>query len=197
MNRLWQICRIVVLLSAVSLSVAGTAGAAFQKRAFVGSLTAQDCSLCEKDSFVCLIELGLPFPATEDGRALNKWRISAPTIKDGRGKFLAVDPTGETDSVRMVEKGGDHSKWTFEIQSTFKPKPDGVGYRRGNSGYLFRIRVAKGKHEGWYLAAEDRPNADKPHPKEQPVLQRLKLVKDANSALLFTYIEEQYSVPNR
>ena len=197
MNRLWQICWIVVLPSAVSLLVAGNAAAAVQIRAFVGSLTAAGCSLCEKGGLVCLRESGPTLPAKDqdDGYALNKWRISAPTIKDKRGKLLAVDPTGETDSVRMIQKGGDHSKWTFEIQSTIKPKQVSVGYREGNSGYRLRIRVAKGKYEGWYIAAEDGPDTDNPHSKEQALLHRLKLVQNADSALLFTYIEEQFKDP--
>jgi len=188
MQRFWQA---VVALLAIS----GTAWGGIQRKTFVGSLTAENLSLYEKDGLVCLFESGDVKSPDVERHLLKTWKLSAPTVTLENGLLLAVDPKGETTEVRLVKEKGEHTRWTFEIDSKIVPSGEHPGRRAlltGNSGYRFRVRVAEGKYQGWYLAAEKHSDDQKPVDREELVLRNLKLVQDAKSALLLTYIDTHY-----
>src|SRR5262245_53565786 len=119
MKRLsWQLTG----LAAVFLCATAVSVAAIQGETTVCQLSMGDWQLCEKDGRVCL--------AKGKRGSSSKWSVSAPTIKDADGKFLAADPAGRSPTVHLVKQAGPHTRWTFEITSHIIPRDVPVGGRQ-------------------------------------------------------------------
>jgi hypothetical protein len=187
-------------LAAVLLLAAGVATAGDQAREGVYWLGTGDWQLCERDGEAVLRASGWRkgksgwLPA--DSR--DEWEVSAPTIKSKSGKFLASDPDGRTPSVQLVKDKGANTRWVFDIVAKLEPK-SGEGLeaklKEGPSGFRFRVKMDEGPFKGWYLAAEETATEPKEEGKGKgPATRRLKLVRAARDATVFTYIEENYFV---
>jgi hypothetical protein len=127
------------------------------------------------------------------------WFISTPTIKDAKGRFLASDPDGRSPSVHLVDKKGANARWAFLIGSHLSPgraTDEGRSnshFKKGPSGFTFRVKQAEGPFAGWYLAAGE-PVTKKDTDGKEIKVRPLKLVKDVREATVFTYIETNYYV---
>jgi hypothetical protein len=70
--------------------------------------------LCEQDGRV-----GLAF--LSDWSKATKWYVRAPTVKDGRGRFLAGDPKGRSPSVHQTSArppSPDHPRGARPMEAT-------------------------------------------------------------------------------
>jgi hypothetical protein len=186
-------------LAAVLLLAAGVATAGDQAREGVYWLGTGDWQLCERDREAVLRASGWRkgksgwVPA--DSR--DEWYVSAPTIKSKSDKFLGSDPDGRTPSVQLVKDKGANTRWVFDIVANISPGHgnEGVQYKVGPSGFRFRVKMDEGPFKGWYLAAEETATEPKEEGKGKgPATRRLKLVRAARDATVFTYIEENYFV---
>jgi hypothetical protein len=190
-------------LAAVLLLAAGVATAGDQAREGVYWLGTGDWQLCERDGEAVLRVSGWRkgksgwLPA--DSR--DEWYVSAPTIKSNSGKFLGSDPDGRTPSVQLVKDKGANTRWVFDIVADISPGPaagERRGMKAGPSGFRFRVKMDEGPFKGWYLAAEETVTEPKEGGKGKgPATRRLKLVRAAKDATVFTYIEENYFVDHK
>lgn len=175
------------------LLVAGVAVAGFQVRQSVCSLrAARDWDLCEKDGLVYLTDTPPAKPA--------KWYVSAPTIKDANGRFLAGDPDGRNPSVQLIDDKRGPVQWAFEIVSRHQPgsqRSGGTTFKVGTRGLSFRIKMAGGPFEAWYLATEALLDEDLKRKRGEVVMRPLKLVKDPKKALVLIYIQERYEIGHK
>jgi hypothetical protein len=187
----------LVALAATFLA-AGTARAAVQGQYRVCSLGVGGWQLFEQDGRVYLVK---PRPVElRRGRGA-RWYVSAPAVKDEKGRFLAADPSGRRASVHLVRGSGPHAQWTFDVTAHLSPgmveSGKGSWFKEGPSGFQFKLRMAGGPYKGWYLAAEELTEEQKKREGRVLVLRPLKLVKDARKAAVFTYVEVQYEVDHK
>jgi hypothetical protein len=109
-------------------------------------------------------------------------------------KFLACDPEGRIPSVQLVKDKGASTRWTFDNLSNLNPgaaREERGRFKEGLEGFRFRIMMAEGPFKGWYLTCEGPPEGKDTAPR------RLKLVRDARDATVFTYIETNYFVDHK
>jgi hypothetical protein len=194
MKRRWAGHLAAQVVAAAFLALAGGVQAGVQAREYVCSLDVGGWQLCEKDGRVYLAP---PGPGMR-GRGMGQWYVSAPTVKDQKGRLLAADPRGRSPSVRLVRDRGDHAQWTFQITTLLLPRRyRGSGLKEGPSGIHFKLKMAGGPFKGWYLGAEAPPERRKEAKGREPRLRALKLVKDRRQAAVFTYVEVRYRVDHR
>jgi hypothetical protein len=183
-------------LAVVFLAGAGISSAGAQKRATVCWLGTGNWQLREREGKVCLVACSWQNSAALPEEERQQWQVSAPTIKSPGGKFLGSDPTGRTPSVGLVKDKGANTRWAFAIVGKVRPGHgnEGVQYKVGPSGFRFRVKMAQGPFEGWYLAAKE---AAEPQEGQRAATRGLRLVRDASDATVFTYIEANYYVHRR
>jgi hypothetical protein len=153
--------------------------------------------LCFHAGRVCLVETDWDKAERPRKDQPHKWYISAPTIKDEKGRFLASDPLGSDPTVHLVKEKGDNTRWVFEFVSQIEPKRargEGPNLKEGPGGFTFRVKLAEGPFKGWYLAAGERSAEPEDRRDEGPPTRPVKLVRDVKAATVFTYIEEFHYV---
>lgn len=192
-------------LAVVFLTAVGTSRAGVQERVTVCWLGTGNWQLLEKEGKVYLAECGWQGLAArlESGLAVagdehRKWRVSAPTIKSQSGQFLGSDPEGRTPSVGLVKDKGANTRWAFDIVDHIHPGPakeEDQPMKAGPSGFRFRVKMDDGRFKNWYLAVEEA--GAEQQEREGAVTRRLKLVRDAKEATVFTYIDENYYVDHK
>jgi hypothetical protein len=186
----WQLAG----LAAVLLGSVGSARAAVQGRSDVGWLGSGDWQLREQDGEACLVPSRFPKSGWPPPEKRHEWTVNTPTIQGKSGKFLGIDPEGRTASVLLVKDKGVNTRWTFDIVSNLKPGPsteERGRFKEGHEGFRFRVLVAEGPFKGWYLACEEPPEGKETAPR------RLKLVREAREAILFTYVDTNYFVDHK
>jgi hypothetical protein len=176
------------LLASVFLGVGG-ALASVQVRKTVCSLGLGEWSLCAKDGHVCLVKVARD--------KAPRWHVTAPTIKDEKGRFLACDPAGKPPTLHLVNDRTPHTQWAFEITARIGPEEveagKGVSMKRGDAGFRFKLRMEQGPFKGWYLAAGDVPEGQEKRGGREPT-RPLQLVRDARDAAEFTYVRERFDI---
>jgi hypothetical protein len=182
-------------LAAVVLVGAGIARAAVQGRDGVYWLGTGSWQLREIDGNAYLLKCPLPRNDWLDPKDHFKWTVSVPTIKSQTGRFLASDPEGRDPSVHLVAEKGANTRWVVEVVDRLFPgRSEERGIRAGPEGFTFRVKLAEGPFEDWYLAAEERTVAPRGR---GPALRPLKLVRGARQASVFTYVETNYFVDHK
>jgi len=132
-----------------------------------------------------------PLPREDRLTERHCWAVSAPTIKAEAGKFLAYDLKGREPRVYLTREKGDHARWLFEVGERLRPGPKKKSsFKEGREGFTFKAIAAEGEFKGWYLAAEDAPKTEKD--KKPAARKRLTLVRQAEKATLFSYVETNY-----
>jgi hypothetical protein len=187
-------------VAAILLVMPGAGGAAIQGKDRVYWLGAGDWQLREVDGEVCLVESRLPRKDWSRDDQRHPWSVSAPTIKSAGGKFLSGDPEGRDPSVRLVAEKGPHTRWVFEFVDRLSPgrsEEESGRFKEGPAGFTFRVKLDEGPFKGWYLAAGDAVPAPKEGPGKKPPAKRLRLVRGAREATVFTYVEENYFVDHK
>jgi hypothetical protein len=127
---------------------------------------------------------GWQFKANSDGQLglaradSRRWTISAPTMTDPQGLFVSANPDGETPTVHLVPEQSPDTKWAFEFLNDFGPNPT-----TGTTGYRFRMKVAEGPFQDWYIGVDPLPAAS-----ATPAWRPLKLVQDRRLAAGIEYI---------
>jgi hypothetical protein len=186
-------------LAAVLLLAAGVATAGVQERQAVYWLGTGDWQLCARDGEAVLVVSRWRKSGWLRADNRDEWEVSAPTIKTKSGKFLGSDPDGRTPSVHLVKDKGANTRWAFDIVANLQPGPakgEERPMKEGPSGFRFRVLLAEGPFKCWYLAAEETVTEPKDEGKG-PATRRLKLVREAKDATVFTYIEENYFVDHK
>ncbi len=175
---------------AVSLGVTGLSRAAVQLKADVCQIRMKHWTLREKDGRVGLV-------ATRPGKS-PKWSVSAPTVQDPAGRFLASDPKGLQPTVELVAEKGMNTIWSFDILARVEPVLEDAGGHQmkkvGPSGFQFKMKMAAGPFKDWYLAAGDLPEGQDDRVGHEDALHPLKLVKEPKAAAIFTYVETEFSI---
>ena len=122
-----------------------------------------------------------------------KWSASAPTIMDANGRYIAIDPEGQSPAIQLVKEKGPHVNWVFEL--THKVEPGTAGRNEGLSnahllvgkrGFGFKLKVAEdGPFKNWYVGREplmsdakvNSASVDDPKPALSPPAQSASEVK--------------------
>jgi hypothetical protein len=184
-----------ISLAGLVLVGTGVAWAAVQGRDDVYWLGTGSWQLREIGGGAYLVKAPLPPKDWIRDEDRFKWTVSVPTIKAQTGKFLASDPEGRDPSVHLVAEKGANTKWVFEIADRLSPGPSGErGIREGPEGFTFRVKLAAGPFQDWYLAADERTVGPKGR---GPTMRPLKLVRGVREATVFTYVETSYFVDHK
>jgi hypothetical protein len=133
-----------------------------------------------------------------------KWSISAPTITDASGLFIAGDPAGKTATVHLLKEKGPHAHWAFEFTQTLKPQKAGpseglsnANKLVGKSGFCFRMKLVDGPVKGWYASVDAVPGEPTTVPSKAADWRPLKLVQDPKLATEFEYVDAEYEVGHK
>jgi hypothetical protein len=190
----WQLLGVAAAL----LAAAGPCRAAVQGRAGVYWLGVGDRQLREVDGEPCLVPSGGLPPERLPPEQRHPWAVSVPTIKAPSGKYLGADPQGRDPSVHLYPARGDHTRWVVEFVDHLSPgrSREEPRLKEGPEGFTFRVKLAEGPFKDWYLAAEAAP-APEAGPDRKPAPRRLKLVRGAREATVFTYVETNYFVDHK
>jgi hypothetical protein len=194
-------------LAAVLLWGAGNSRAGIQVEQvyWLGTGTLE---LCEKPDGAYLVESHAVAPGLNSGSwdrlprgSASRWYVSAPTIRSQSGRLLAGDPEGRNPTVHLVGEKAANTRWVFEFVSTLQPQSwvtqTRERHKEGPSGFTFRVKMAEGPFQDWYLAAGEPPVQRGEGQDQAPALQPLKLVPDVEGATIFTYIKVNYRVEHK
>jgi hypothetical protein len=189
----WQLLGV----AAAVFAAAGPCRASVQGRQAVYWLGVGDWQLREVDGEPCLVQSGGPPSEGLPPEQRHPWAVSVPTIKGPSGKYLGADPDGRDPSVHLYPARGDHTRWVVEFVDRLAPgrsRGERGRFKEGPAGFTFRVKLAEGPFKDWYLAAEEAAPVQEKEPDKKPAPRRLKLVRAAKEATLFTYIEETYFI---
>ena len=187
-------------MAVLGLAVIGCLTGAIQVRKFIGSLRTSDgWYLAEQnDRVVLLAGMGEVAPKTKGVEPV--WKIAAPHMQTPTGKYLAVEETKNGVRLLLSTTKTIATRWKFEVVSSTpakNPKNGSLGERgllTGTASSTFRLRMFDGDHEGWYLAADPRPDeAGKPSESTR----EWRLTEDPKQAVLFDYVDSHYSIDHK
>jgi len=175
----------------ITIVLGEMAAAGFQIKRQVGRLSVGELQLDARDG-----KLGLA--RVQSG----KWSASAPTISDSKGRLIAIDPSGKTPGVHLVQEKGLHSNWAFEFTQRVEPekasRKEGLSNANllvGKRSFRFKMKVAKeGPYKDWYVGVEPlTPDSREMESEWRP----LKLIQDSKSAAEFEFVEAEYEVGHK
>jgi hypothetical protein len=168
----------------------------FQARATVCLLRIESGFLAEKEGRVFLVQ---PSPGMSEDTT--KWSVSAPTIRDASGKYMAWSPEEKGAHVVLQEDRGQNTRWAFIMLDRISPQRREVEvcsgkktFLVGDQGFTFRVQVAEGPFKGWYIGVEEMTPEEVERNKKEAIWRPLKLVRGPKAAAVFTFVSERYAI---
>ena len=195
-----QVVAVAILLATAQGAVAGKKGPEVRDVHHLRAI-ATESVLCSHEWRVCLAS---PIPArfqqpTESGWSdsvlLFRWIIDAPTLTSEAGTLLAREPSEEAPFLVLATEESSRTEWTFDL--IHRETPYGNPYPVGNQAYTFRLLAAGGPYKGQFIGVEPLSPERKVQQGKVTVFRQLKLVKDRQEAVIFVYVEKQYSYNGR
>ena len=93
---------------------------------------------------------------------------------------------------------GPHVKWAFEFLGRFEPeRREGSSHDKflvGKSGFRFKMKLAEGPFQNWYVGVDALPPETQRDPEKVPAWRPLKLVQDPTKAAEFEYVDTEYRI---
>jgi hypothetical protein len=121
-------------------AIVGIVHAGIRVKEAVCKLGIQTWQICERQGEICMAD------SKYDSGPFTKWYLSAPTIKDDKGRFLGCDPAGKEPRLALSHVGGPHCKWAFEIDSQVKQPNSRFRDQRaapGPVGYTLKLKMGQ------------------------------------------------------